>query len=182
MLRWLTRAAEQEREREAQVYAHAVYLLTQAREELNKADAKAQVLLGVVGLGVGAVVGGLLAGSWSPFRLSPWIQWAWWLGAASAVAALVCLAGAVYPRTGPDKASDGRGISYFADVRRYHSAQAVADVLRRSPNHDLLRLAGQIKQISRIVTRKYQLIRWGFWLLLAAILLSITAVLVNLPL
>ncbi|MFI6318115.1 Pycsar system effector family protein [Nonomuraea sp. NPDC050556] len=169
-------------DREQRVHAHAVHLLAQAREELNKADTKAQVLLGVVGIGVSAVAGGLLAGSWSPFELSPWVQWGWWLGAVAALASLVCLAGAVYPRTARLPGAPPRGIAYFADVERYATAEAVAVVLREPANLDLLRLAEQIKQISSIVVRKYRLIKWGFWLLLAAIVCCLVPVVVQLML
>lgn len=183
MVRWLARVlAAPADDGEQRVHAHALHLLAQAREELNKADTKAQVLLGVVGLGVSAVAGGLLAGSWSPLKLNPWVQWLWWTGATAALSSLICLAGAVYPRTSRLKGSPARGIAYFADVQRYGTAEAVVAVLREPTNHDLLRLAEQIKQNSTIVIRKYQLIKWGFWLLLSAIVLCITPVLINLML
>ncbi|MGC5010882.1 Pycsar system effector family protein [Streptosporangium sp. DT93] len=153
------------KDRDAQARAHGVRLFTEAREELSRADTKAQVLLGVAGLGIGAVAGGLIAGNWSPLKLHAGLQWLWWTGAVCALAALVCLAGAVYPRI----TKRALGFTYFGDIGRYGSAAEIAKALRRHDDEDLTVLAEQIRAVSVLVTRKYLLIRWGFWLLLASI-------------
>ncbi|MEU1731556.1 Pycsar system effector family protein [Streptosporangium sp. NPDC020145] len=150
---------------ETRARAHGSRMLAEAREELNRADAKAQVLLGVAGVGIGAVAGGLLAGNWSPLRLHTALQWLWWAGAGCALAALFCLAKAVYPRI----TRRPLGITYFGDVRRYRSAEEIAKALRDRTDGDLIELAEQIRAVSVIVLRKYLLIRWGFWLLLASV-------------
>lgn len=168
MFRWLTRgitSVPSPHGHDAQARVHGFRLLTEAREELNRADTKAQVLLGVAGLGIGAVTGGLLAGSWSPLKLHVGLQWLWWVGAVCAIASLICMASAVYPRI----TKRSLGIAYFGDVRRYGSAMEIANALRDHDNDDLLGLAEQIRAVSVIVTRKYLLIQWGFWLLLISI-------------
>ncbi|MFI6899698.1 Pycsar system effector family protein [Nonomuraea sp. NPDC050394] len=153
----------QDHDKQARI--HGVQLLAEAREELNRADTKAQVLLGVAGLGIGAVAGGLLAGSWSPLKLHVGLQWLWWVGAVCALGALCCLAGAVYPRI----TKRALGIGYFGDLGRYGSAAEIADALRSRISGDLTELADQIFAVSVIVIRKYLLIRWGFWLMLVSI-------------
>ncbi|MGP3920941.1 Pycsar system effector family protein [Nonomuraea sp. 10N515B] len=160
--------------------AYGAQLLQETREELNRADTKAQVLLGIVGIGLGAVTGGLLAGSWSPFRLSNTIEWLWWAGAAAALASVVVLARAVYPRLDRRKQSDA--VMYYADVLRFASAAAVASALMRSSTLDLERIADQLHRVSRIVGQKYRLIRWGFWLLLCGTVATVSAVLIDIVL
>lgn len=157
--------------------AYGTQLLQETREELNRADTKAQVLLGIVGIGLGAVIGGLLAGSWSPFRLSNNIEWLWWAGATAALASVVVLARAVYPRLDRRKRSDA--VMYYADVLHFESAAAVSSALRRSSTLDLERIADQLHRVSQIVSRKYRLIRWGFWLLLSGMVATMSAVLIN---
>ncbi|WP_436759828.1 Pycsar system effector family protein [Streptosporangium sp. V21-05] len=171
-----------ELERAEAARAYATRLFTEAREELNRADAKAQVLLGVAGIGLGAVAGGLLAGSWSPFELSDTVEWLWWAGILAALAALSCLTGAVYPRTGKTKSNKPGYIGYYGDVLRFDSNEATIAALSRSSVLDLERTTDQIRRLSRIIERKYQLIRWGFWLLLKAIVLTLGAIMINLTL
>ncbi|MGW4797279.1 Pycsar system effector family protein [Nonomuraea sp. NPDC004297] len=156
---------------------YGTQLLKEAREELNRADAKAQVLLGVVGIGLGAVAGGLLAGNWSPFEMSNAIEWLWWAGAAAALASVVVLACAVYPRL--DRRKGSGAVMYYADVSHLESAAAVASALLRSSALDLERAADQLYRVSLIVGQKYRLIRWGFWLLLSGMLATVSAALIN---
>jgi hypothetical protein len=167
-------------EAEAAACAYATKLLTETREEVNKADAKAQVLLGVAGVGLGAVVGGVIAGSWSPFKLSNSVEWLWWTGTVTALAALACLAGAVYPRTGISDIKDPKIVAYHGDVMRFDSIQALANALMAASRPDLRRITDQVRRISRIAQRKYRLIRWGFWLLAAAVLSTISSVVLDL--
>lgn len=180
MFRWTSRliAPAPQEDRDAQARAHGTRVLAEAREELTRADTKAQVLLGIAGLGIGAVSGGLLAGSWSPLKLHPGVQWLWWAGAGCALAALFCLAQAVYPRI----TKRSSGISYFGDVRRYKSTAEIIDALRRTADGDLTELAEQIRIVSAIVVRKYTLIRWGFWLLLIAVVATVGSAVIQLAL
>ncbi|MEO3813116.1 Pycsar system effector family protein [Sphaerisporangium sp. B11E5] len=165
---------------EAEAVAYAARLLSDAREEINKADGKAQVLLGIVGIAIGAVAGGLAAGGWSPFQLSDAVEWLWWTGVALALASLACLAGAVYPRLGTDRTRKEEVVEYFGDVVRYDSGEALAAALMSVSGRDLRRISGQVRRVSQIVSRKYLLIRWGFWLLSAAIFSTAAAVVLDL--
>ncbi len=91
-------------------------ILLAARDELVRADAKATTLFATSGVAVGAVLTGLLSGQWSPSRIHGGLaQGIWWLGAAAAGVALVCLAAAMHPRT-RRRRRDGRLAAYFGDV------------------------------------------------------------------
>ncbi|MFC7714035.1 Pycsar system effector family protein [Nonomuraea recticatena] len=170
--------SDRQRAAEEDACAYGTQLLNETREELNRADAKAQVLLGIVGIALGAVAGGLLAGSWSPFTMSNAIEWLWWAGTAAALASVGVLAGAVYPRL--DRRKQSGFVMYYADVLRLESAGAVARTLMESSTRDLERTADQLHRVSRIVGQKYRLIRWGFWLLLSGMVATVSAVLINL--
>ena len=164
MLRWITKTLTSQ-DHEAQARARGTQLLAEARDELIRADVKAQVFLGVAGLGIGAVTGGLLAGNWSPSKLHTSLQWMWWIGAVCALTSLICLSSAVYPRI----TTRTLGIAYFGDAGRYSSAAEIADELRSRNSDEMVALSEQIQSVSAIVVRKYMLIRWGFWLILVSI-------------
>ncbi|MFI6637401.1 Pycsar system effector family protein [Nonomuraea fuscirosea] len=134
------------------------------------------MLLGVVGLGLAATAGGLFAGSWSPFSLSNAVEWLWWVGSGAALLALLCLASAVYPRTSRRRAAQVGAVTYWGDILRYDSTEEVAAALMSSRTFDLGRVSDQLRLVADIVRRKYRLIRWGFWLLLIAIVATLTAV------
>ncbi|MFI7126815.1 Pycsar system effector family protein [Nonomuraea sp. NPDC050153] len=178
ILRALTQTTPDQRHAaEDDACAYGTQLLTEAREELNRADTKAQVLLGIVGIGLGAVTGGLLAGSWSPLAMSNAVEWLWWAGAAAALASVVVLAGAVYPRL--DRRKGNSAVMYYADVLRLDSTVSVTSALMQSSTLDLERVADQLYRVSRIVGQKYRLIRWGFWLLLSGMTATVSAALIN---
>nr|WP_281390707.1 Pycsar system effector family protein [Sphaerisporangium rubeum] len=109
--------------------------------------------------------------------MSDTVEWLWWAGVAMALATLACLAGAVYPRLG---GPPGDAVEYFGDVVRYESGDALAAALLAARGHELRRLSGQVRRVGQIVSRKYLLIRWGFWLLSGAILSTMTAVALDL--
>jgi len=131
-------------------------ILTEAREELVRADGKAGLLLAASGVAIGALLGGLLSRSWTPFSLDNRVEWLWWTGAAVAVFALYRLADAVWPR-GVRKGPPPGIVAFYGDVHRYDgkpTAELTA-ALRSSATDPTDRLTDQLRQISRIVMRKY---------------------------
>ena len=62
---------------------YAGKLLAHAREELNRVDTKASILLAGVGVAIGAVVGTIVTRGWTPFRLPLGQAVLWWAGAAA---------------------------------------------------------------------------------------------------
>jgi len=75
-------------------------MLREAREELSRADGKSSLLLAAVGVVVGAVAAAVVAGEWSPFDLSPFIQWLWWAGNGAGIGSLVAWPTRCFPEQG----------------------------------------------------------------------------------
>jgi hypothetical protein len=134
-------------------------LLTEAREELNRADNKASMLLAIFGVGFGAVLAGVVAGNWKPSDLTAGAEVVWWLGASAAAAALVAVGAAVWPRVSSEHAT-GR-ITYFAHVAGYRTREALHEAIERQSETDAERPIEQLRAISSIVMRKYRLVQLG---------------------
>lgn len=143
-------------------------LMTDSREEVNRADSKASVLLAAVGVIASALIAGLVGGSWSPLRLSGDVQWLWWTGVAATVAGTLSIAAAVYPRTYRHKAGHPGSPAYYGDVAAYRNVAEFRRGLETAPDPKE-RLVYQVFVTSRIVQRKYLLIRHGLWWLLFAV-------------
>ena len=157
-------------------------LLKDTREELARADSKAALLLAGTGVVVGAVLAGLLGGRWTPFSLDNRVEWIWWLGVGSAAAGIFSIAAAVYPRIHrPNFLHPPPIPSYFGDVVAYRDIQMFRQAVDQAPSRQE-RLIDQTFTVSRIVQRKYVLLRRGLRFLLLAILACTTAILINIPL
>jgi hypothetical protein len=140
----------------------SIQLLADLRTEIARADGKATVLVGVLGMSA-SVLGAVLTGrGWSPSLLSMPGALLWWAGAVSLVTALFALLLAVMPRyrmTGPW--TPGRPLTYFGDIRRAAVAGQLTAALAetgRDPGRGLL-LA--LAETSGIATRKHFWIRTG---------------------
>jgi hypothetical protein len=149
-------------------------LLAETREELDRADRKAQILFAAAGIGVSAVLGGIAAGRWSPFVLEGWSAVSWWAGAALVLFGMFLLALAVFPRV---KHSEPQGkVAYFGHVASYPTVEALTAALHDAATDLHQRTLDQLLTISRIVVRKYGLISWGLWMVGIGILLALLAV------
>lgn len=134
-------------------------LLTETREELNRADSKAAMLFTVFGIGFAAVLAGIIAGDWSPRELSPAAEVVWWLGAISAISAVIAISYAIWPRVG-SKHATGR-VTYFAHVVGYRSREALREALERQALEPADRPLEQLQAVSGIVMTKYRLVGAG---------------------
>lgn len=160
--------ARRARERaHAQAAARAALLLPRATAEIARADGKAAVLLAGTGTVLGAVLAGVVAGTWTPARLDVRVAWLWWLGCAASLAAVGCLGAVVYPRL-PPKGYRPRGpVLYFGDVAGFASPAVLdAALARREAGVDPR--VTELWHTARIAHAKYLLIRRGLWLLLIA--------------
>jgi MFS family permease len=135
---------------------HVAALHREAREELARADGKATTLLGVVGLILGALLAGVIAGDWTPSNLGCAEEVVFWIGAAAAGTAEGLLCAAVIPRLKHDKDRDA--VAYFGHVVQFDSEDEFIRALEKAPRG---RLADQIWHISRSVQTKYRLIQLG---------------------
>jgi Family of unknown function (DUF5706) len=149
------------------VTAYAERVLTWGREELNRADTKASILLAGSIAVVAAVIAGVVAGGWSPTMLTGWREPLWWAGTAAASVAVLLLAAAIYPRT-KRRGGQHSVIAFYGDVVRLTDRTVLLAALERSARRDVDRLIDQIYQVSRIVKRKYRLLALGMWALLAS--------------
>ncbi len=136
-------------------------LLAELRSEIARADAKATILLGMLGMSA-AILCSLLTGRrWSPVELPAFGALLWWTGASALAASLFALLLAVLPRYSSVPWTPGRPLTHFADV--YGAAKvgrlptALAE-LGRDPAGSLF-LA--LSETSRIAVRKHFWIKAG---------------------
>lgn len=136
-------------------------LLTELRAELARADNKASVLVGALGMTAG-VFSGLLAGrGWTPAALSAAGAVLWWAGAAALVVSLFALLLAVLPRYRATRWTPERPLSYFGDIQeavRLDRLESALDTTRQDP---AAALTAALTDTSRIALRKHQWIRTG---------------------
>lgn len=138
-------------------------LLSELRQEVARADAKAAVLVGAQGMAAAAVVG-LLAGSdWRPSSLTAPGEVLWWLASASFLASLAALLLAVMPRYGRSKWRPGHPLTYFADIRGAADlgTQDLTEALLLTEQSPLPGLLSALAENSRIAAGKHRWIRIG---------------------
>ncbi|MCM3885554.1 Pycsar system effector family protein [Frankia sp. R82] len=155
---------------------YARELLEAAREERALADSKASLLLATIGVAISVGTGAVLAGSWTPTRLTPAGAALWWLGAAALTCGVALLAAAVYPRLGPGPSEPwDTTVVNFLEVNRQPSLTDLQDSLRRSAEGDFAGRSRQLRMMSQLAERKYVLIRVALWALLASVVLELAA-------
>jgi MFS family permease len=146
-------------------------LLRETREELARADGKATTLLGVVGLLLGALLAGIIAGDWSPADLSCRSEVSFWIGAAVAVAAEGLLCAAVMPQLRHDKHRDH--LTHFGHVVQFPDEGAFLNALPKADND---RVADQVWTLSRTVQIKYRFIQLGLLTFAGGLIVMVMAV------
>ncbi|WP_275293526.1 Pycsar system effector family protein [Amycolatopsis sp. La24] len=157
---------------------YAYKLLSNTREELVRADAKAALLLAAAGIASSALLNGLLGGKWSPFQLAASVQWIWWMGIAAAASAISALAYGVYPRTRRKGGGRPKLAGYYGDIVGQGRAQVAASVAQAEHHLDAA-LVDQIFQTSHIVERKYRCLRVAIFAFAAGAILCALSVLLS---
>lgn len=167
---WRSRAVndveDHEGRRESRAIAYAESVLAAAREELNRADMKASILLSATAAVIAAIIAGMVAGDWSPTRLTGWREVLWWAATAVAGMAVLLLAAAIYPRAKRQRGGRPDAVAYYGDVVIFSGHQELRAALEQSAVRDMDRLTDQVYQVGRIVVRKYRLLVAGMWALL----------------
>ncbi|MEU8649315.1 Pycsar system effector family protein [Streptomyces sp. NPDC048737] len=135
-------------------------LLSEAREELARADNKAGLILASLGASLTALLG-VIGGSVIAPRHYPVVpQLLLWVGCAACVPALVLLGLAMTPRLGSPHHSRTH---YFGDARLAVSVAHLERMVRRTD--PVSRDLSQLAILSQIVWTKYRCIRhalaWG---------------------
>ncbi|MEU2448005.1 Pycsar system effector family protein [Streptomyces althioticus] len=143
---------------DTQVREHAHSLLAHSREEVNRADAKASLLLAASGIGLGAVLTAILSGDWVPFQLNNKFEWLWWIGTALALAGVVSLGVAVFPRTRRSVEPQTPSIAYFRDVAT-NKKEEIENLIKTTLASPKTPVLDQLYEVSRVANIKYELIR-----------------------
>ncbi|WP_417234750.1 Pycsar system effector family protein [Arthrobacter sp.] len=133
-------------------------ILLETREELERADNKASILLAATGVVLGALVAATLAGDWSPPASPEGVRWLYWAGIWLVCAAIFLLGSAVYPRI-QAKGWRPNAISYYGDVVAAGAKNKVEELLRAPSDNPNKRVIDQLMQVSTIVQKKYVAIR-----------------------
>ena len=154
----------------------AARLLAESREELERADSKAAMLLASFSLLVGVVIAGLLAGEFEPEDLHCAGGPIWWVGCALVAGALVALARAIYPTLAHGEAQGP--ITYFGHAAG-KTVPAIEDALKRQVEGSRSRTVEQLAVISAIVWRKYRFVQAALWAFGAGVALCIVGVLIG---
>lgn len=156
------------------VAKYAQRLLVEAREELNRADTKASIAFGVVGIAAGAVLGGIIGGDWNPGVLGALGGAAWWTGAVGVVFSIGLIAAAVYPRVVHTEGRDQ--LTFFEHAAAYDSVAELRSALAVAAARANGRDTDQLHHVSKIVSRKYRLVRWGLRVLAGSVVLLVLPV------
>ncbi|MHB8243029.1 MAG: Pycsar system effector family protein [Solirubrobacteraceae bacterium] len=135
---------------------YAAKLLAETREEVVRADTKAEILFAAFGVVVAAVLAGLIAGDWSPEDLGRVATVIFWMGSGCASASFLALGYALWPRIRHEEA-DGSA-SYYAHVHMYEDLNALRTALKQGAESGG-RTVEQLKVVSDIAWSKYVGIR-----------------------
>lgn len=139
--------------------ALAAEMLAEAASEIDRADSKASLLIGSLGIAFSIVLSGMLGGDWSPGSLHP-VGFALWLvGVVAAAGSVVAAARAVWPRL--SKAPEKGAITYWGQVSSLRSPAEVEQALTERALRGPQRTYQQLWVLSLVVQRKYRDIRWS---------------------
>jgi hypothetical protein len=152
-------------------------MLAEARHEVGAADHKASMVLAVLGIGFGALLGGLFARDWSPGALTGPGQAIWWVGAVLAVGSVAAAAMAVWPRfTVPERTEE---IYYWGHVAAFGSRTDFDAMWDDHPPRMADRTRHQLFELSHIVARKYRWVRVAMRAAATAISILVLAALIG---
>ncbi|MFI0154174.1 Pycsar system effector family protein [Streptomyces lydicus] len=132
-------------------------LLTELRAEIGRADTKASVLIGAIGVCAGALLTGgwgtaLAAGAGRVLSAAGGLAWALAVG---------FLLFATAPRYRASRWRTGRPLTYFLDIRLAARTGMLADALRGADEDPLAGLVIALGDASGIVAAKHRWIRVG---------------------
>jgi MFS family permease len=113
-----------------EIKTYAAELLSETREEIVRADTKAAILFTAFGIAVSAVLGGMIAGDWSPKDLDRGATVVFWVGGGCAFVSFLALGYALWPRMKHKNAEDPAG--YYLDIHEYDDLNALRTALKQS--------------------------------------------------
>ncbi|MER7166192.1 Pycsar system effector family protein [Micromonospora sp. NPDC000207] len=134
-------------------------LLSEVRDELRRADARATQWLTMFGGGLLALLTLLTGTDWSLEQLALGRLWLWWSGCAAATLALTALVMVLVPRTGGPP--DARQVAYFGHVARLRDPDIVGRHVASAARNSLPGLIAELCWLSQLAMTKYRWIRIG---------------------
>jgi len=152
--------------------ALAVTMLDEVRAEVERADQKASLLIGSLGIAFSIVLSGMLEGDWVPTLGSVGLI-LWLVGIVLAITSVLAAAFAVWPRLTKPPASGA--IAFWGHIHNLGSPQALARALELRAVHGPERTYQQLLVLAAVVQRKYRYIRWSMILAVIASLLVVLA-------
>ncbi len=164
---------------DSDVASYASTLLAEAREEVGRADSKVSILLAAAGVAGSVLAGASVAEGASLTHLPLWAEILGALGLGSYVLGTSALGLALLPRTRHHSAPDK--LYFFGHVATYRTPETLAPALERAAECSEHRTIDQLWHVSRIIVRKYQLLRAGMVLLAIGLLLFATVALASGP-
>ncbi|MEV0414505.1 Pycsar system effector family protein [Streptomyces sp. NPDC050448] len=139
----------------------AVRLLADLRVEIARADSKAALLVGALGMTAGVVSGQQSGPHRSPGSLSGCGLALWWAGVVALALALLALLLAVLPRSLRSDWQAGSSLTYFGDIRSADRQGRLAEALADTGHDPSSAVRAALAANSRIAVRKHQWIRVG---------------------
>ena len=140
--------------------------------EIDRADTKAALLLAASGVLVGVGTSVLAAEATKLSHLPTRISIPLFFVLGAAVAALITLGSAAYPRGVGSTSTGFRSVTYFKDVVRTGDASRLRSAMLGTISDRESVILEQLIQLSRIVARKYLLIRVAFALFVVVLFAS----------
>lgn len=140
-------------------------LLDRAREEITHAENKASILLAGVLATLGGIIAAISGVHWPVIRQPPYVAAPFWAATVAALAAIVGLASAVYPRITPSTAGRTASLGFFGDVIQLESPAELRRLLSHRSTTIFDIWIDQAWQTSLIARRKYRLVCWSIRLL-----------------
>jgi hypothetical protein len=136
----------------------AKLLLDETREEISRADTKANILLAGAGIVTAVAAAGFTGSHWTLARERGVVQTLAVAALALGLVGVFMLGAAVFPRVG--RPSVGRA-RYFMDHAQYRTISALREALERESDDAADRHLHQLHDLSVIVKRKYRLTQVG---------------------
>lgn len=150
------------------VVSYLADLLASTRDELNRVDSKASLLLAAVGATIGALLACFTGSNWTPMSLAIGEQVLWWAGMAVATVGVFLISASVYPRFRQRRTPHPDLPAYYGDVAAFPDIGTFRRAIGKPPDA-AERLSDQVYVVARITQAKYVQLQRGLLCLLIAI-------------
>lgn len=133
-------------------------MLSEAREDVQRADQKASVLLATLGIGFAVVTAGQFAGNFDLSKFSTCGQIIWWVGVVVATLSVALSALALWPRYRLNDRPEF-GITYWGHIAAFKTLDDFDAALTAEGNPTNRRGRHQVWRLSKLVLAKYRSLR-----------------------